>query len=60
MRRHVDGMRARIAEECGLAYNFHPIGHPEGRAEVARVFLAMNPMGRSRCSSTAKARAASR
>jgi len=38
-------MRARIAvEECGLAYNFHPIDIQKGE-QKSPGFLAMNPMG---------------
>ena len=40
-----NGMRARIAlEECGLAYNFHPINIEKGEQKTPQ-FLAMNPMG---------------
>src|SRR5437879_6001301 len=40
-----NGMRARIAvEECGLAYNFHPIDIQKGE-QKSPGFLAMNPMG---------------
>ena len=40
-----NGMRARIAlEECGLAYNFHPIDLAKGEQKSAS-FLAMNPNG---------------
>jgi GST-like protein len=40
-----NGMRARIAlEECGLAYNFHPINLDKGENQTPQ-FLAMNPMG---------------
>jgi len=40
-----NGMRARIAvEECGLAYNFHPIDIQKGEQKLPG-FLAMNPMG---------------
>ena len=38
-------MRARIAlEECGLAYNFHPVNLDKGEHKTAS-FLAMNPHG---------------
>ena len=40
-----NGMRARIAlEECGLAYNFHPIDLTKGE-QKSPSFLAMNPNG---------------
>jgi glutathione S-transferase len=40
-----NGMRARIAvEECGFAYNFHPIDIQKGEHKLPG-FLAMNPMG---------------
>jgi GST-like protein len=40
-----NGMRARIAvEECGLAYNLHPIDLAKGEHKTPQ-FLAMNPMG---------------
>ena len=40
-----NGIRARIAlEECGLAYNLHPIALEKGEQKTAQ-FLAMNPMG---------------
>src|SRR2546426_5760013 len=40
-----NGMRARIAvEECGLAYQFHPIDLQKGEHKLPG-FLAMNPMG---------------
>jgi GST-like protein len=40
-----NGMRARIAlEECGLAYNFHPINLDKGENQTPQ-FLAMNPVG---------------
>jgi GST-like protein len=40
-----NGMRARIAlEECGLAYNFHPINLDKGE-NLSPQFLAMNPVG---------------
>lgn len=40
-----NGVRARIAlEECGLAYNFHPIDLAKGEHRTPQ-FLAMNPMG---------------
>jgi GST-like protein len=40
-----NGMRARIAlEECGLAYNFHPINLDKGE-NLTPQFLAMNPVG---------------
>jgi len=40
-----NGMRARIAlEECGLAYNFHPINLDQGE-NLTPQFLAMNPVG---------------
>ena len=40
-----NGMRARIAlEECGLAYNFHPINLEKGENKTPQ-FLAMNPVG---------------
>ena len=38
-----NGMRARIAlEECGLAYNFHPIALDKGENKTPQ-FLALNP-----------------
>lgn len=40
-----NGMRARMAlEECGLAYNFHPIALDKGENRTPQ-FLAMNPNG---------------
>jgi GST-like protein len=40
-----NGMRARIAlEECGLAYNWHPVALDKGEHKKAE-FLAMNPHG---------------
>ena len=40
-----NGMRARIGlEECGLAYNFHPIDLAKGE-QKSPSFLAMNPNG---------------
>ena len=40
-----NGMRARFAvEECGLAYNFHPINLEKGEHQTPQ-FLAMNPVG---------------
>ena len=40
-----NGMRARIAlEECGLAYQFHPIDLAKGENRTPQ-FLAMNPFG---------------
>jgi GSH-dependent disulfide-bond oxidoreductase len=40
-----NGMRARIAlEECGLAYNYHPIALEKGEQKTPQ-FLAMNPNG---------------
>src|SRR5436309_718098 len=40
-----NGIRARIAlEECGLAYNLHPIALEKGEHKTPQ-FLAMNPMG---------------
>lgn len=40
-----NGMRARIAlEECGLAYNFHPVDLAKGEHKTPQ-FLAMNPFG---------------
>src|SRR5215471_16102337 len=40
-----NGIRARIAlEECGLAYNLHPIALEKGEHKTPN-FLAMNPMG---------------
>ncbi len=40
-----NGMRARIAlEECGLAYNFHPVDLAAGGSKTP-TFLAMNPNG---------------
>jgi GST-like protein len=40
-----NGMRARIAlEECGLAYNYHPIDLAKGEHKTPQ-FLAMNPFG---------------
>ena len=40
-----NGMRARIAlEECGLAYNFHPVDLTKGEHKTPH-FLAMNPFG---------------
>jgi GST-like protein len=40
-----NGMRARIGlEECGLAYNFHPIDLAKGEQKSSS-FLAMNPNG---------------
>src|SRR2546430_17733481 len=40
-----NGMRARIAvEECGLAYQLHPIDLQKGEHKSPG-FLAMNPMG---------------
>jgi len=40
-----NGMRARIAlEECGLAYEFHPVALDKGEHKSA-AFLAMNPNG---------------
>jgi GSH-dependent disulfide-bond oxidoreductase len=40
-----NGVRARIAlEECGLAYNFHPIDLTKGEHKTPQ-FLAMNPFG---------------
>ena len=40
-----NGMRARIAvEECGLAYNLHPIDLAKGEHKTPQ-FLALNPMG---------------
>ena len=40
-----NGMRARIAlEECGLAYQFHPIDLTKGEHKTPQ-FLAMNPFG---------------
>jgi GSH-dependent disulfide-bond oxidoreductase len=40
-----NGMRARIAlEECGLAYNFHPVDLMKGENRTAS-FVAMNPNG---------------
>ena len=38
-----NGMRARIAlEECGLAYNFHPIALEKGENKTPQ-FIALNP-----------------
>jgi GSH-dependent disulfide-bond oxidoreductase len=38
-----NGMRARMAlEECGLAYNFHPIALDKGEHKTPQ-FLALNP-----------------
>ena len=38
-----NGMRARIAlEECGLAYNFHPVALEKGENKTPQ-FLALNP-----------------
>lgn len=38
-----NGMRARMAlEECGLAYNFHPIALEKGENKAPQ-FVAMNP-----------------
>ena len=40
-----NGMRARIGlEECGLAYNFHPLDLSKGE-QKSPSFLAMNPNG---------------
>jgi len=40
-----NGMRGRIAlEECGLAYNLHPIDLTKGEHKTPQ-FLALNPMG---------------
>jgi GST-like protein len=40
-----NGMRARMAlEECGLAYNFHPIALDKNENKTPQ-FLAMNPNG---------------
>ena len=40
-----NGMRARLAlEECGLAYNWHPIDLAKGEHKSAQ-FLALNPFG---------------
>jgi len=40
-----NGIRARIAlEECGLAYNLHPIALEKGEHKTPQ-FLSMNPMG---------------
>src|SRR5205809_8000992 len=40
-----NGMRARIGlEECGLAYNFHPLDLGKGE-QKSPSFLAMNPNG---------------
>ena len=40
-----NGLRARIAlEECGLAYNLHPIDLAKGESKTPQ-FLAMNPNG---------------
>lgn len=40
-----NGMRARIAlEECGLAYQFHPVDLAKGENRTPQ-FLAMNPFG---------------
>jgi GST-like protein len=40
-----NGMRARMAlEECGLAYNLHPIALDKGENKTPQ-FLAMNPNG---------------
>ena len=40
-----NGMRARIVlEECGLAYNFHPIDLTKGE-QKSPSYLAMNPNG---------------
>ncbi len=40
-----NGMRARIGlEECGLAYNFHPVDLAKGE-QKSPSFLAMNPNG---------------
>src|SRR5712691_12582994 len=40
-----NGMRARIGlEECGLAYNFHPVDLTKGE-QKSPSFLAMNPNG---------------
>ena len=40
-----NGMRARIAlEECGLAYNLHPIDIAKGEHKTPQ-FLALNPNG---------------
>jgi GST-like protein len=40
-----NGMRARIAlEECGLAYQLHPVDIAKGEQKTA-AFLAMNPNG---------------
>ena len=40
-----NGMRARIAlEECGLAYNWHPINLMKGEHKTPQ-FLALNPFG---------------
>jgi GST-like protein len=40
-----NGIRARIAlEECGLAYNLHPVALEKGEHKTPQ-FLAMNPMG---------------
>jgi GSH-dependent disulfide-bond oxidoreductase len=40
-----NSMRARMAlEECGLAYEFHPIAIDKGEHKTAQ-FLAMNPNG---------------
>ena len=40
-----NGMRARIAlEECGLAYQLHPIALDKGEQKTPQ-FLAMNPTG---------------
>ena len=40
-----NGVRARIAlEECGLAYNYHPVDLMKGEHKTPQ-FLAMNPFG---------------
>jgi len=40
-----NGMRARMAlEECGLAYNFHPVALEKGENKTPQ-FLALNPNG---------------
>jgi GST-like protein len=40
-----NGVRARIAlEECGLAYNLHPVDLAKGEHRTPQ-FLALNPMG---------------
>lgn len=40
-----NGVRARIAlEECGLAYDFHPVALQKGEHKTSQ-FLAMNPNG---------------